>query len=44
MTLAMIANAASAPECYIAIWRDGEIYIDPVASCPFSGPKSDPRN
>lgn len=43
ITLGHIMKAAAMPECYIAIWRDGEIYIEPVEACPFSGPKADPR-
>jgi hypothetical protein len=41
---AQMLDMASTPGCSIAIWRDGEIYIEPATACPFSGPKADPRN
>ena len=30
--LTAIFDAVSAPESYVATWRDGEIYIEPAAA------------
>ena len=31
-TLALIVDVATTPDCYVATWRDGEIFIEPIGS------------
>jgi hypothetical protein len=43
ITLALMVDAASTPDGYIATWRGGEIYIEQAEASPFSGPQPDLR-
>ena len=35
--LALILDVASSPDDYVAIWRDGEIFIEPAARAELMG-------
>lgn len=39
LMLTAITDVLGEPEAYVCIWRDGELYVEPVADLPLTGTK-----